>query len=337
MVKAYPEADPPSIFGMNANAEISYQIKESKKALEIVLSLQVVEYTAKKEGEKTPDDIVVDFALKLQSEDFPKPILKEGQTKPEITNFEDPLDVCLVQEVERFNRLLTFISSYVVDLEKAVKGELIMTEELEQSYQAILNNQVPKSWTKLAYPSLRSLAGWYSDFLLRVEFFRKWYLEDKPNTFWLSAFYFPQGFLTSVLQHYSRSTRIAIDKLTFNFEFKHTDVSSVTIRPEKGCIIHGLFMEACRMDPQKNVLMDNPLGQMSAPAPLIYFNPTDSFEARPNEYAMPLYKTSKRAGTLSATGHSTNFILTVYVPTPPKLPPEYWTLNSAAFVCDIDE
>ena len=91
------------------------------------------------------------------------------------------------------------------------------------------------------------------------------------------------------------------------------------------------------MDPQKNVLMDNPLGVMSAPAPLIYFNPTDNLIVKPNEYAMPLYKTSKRAGTLSATGHSTNFILTVYVPTPPKMSSEYWTLNSAAFVCDRDE
>lgn len=322
---------------MNSNAEISYQIKESKKALNIVLGLQVVEHASKKDGEKSPDDIVIEFALKLQADTFPKPILKEGQTRPEITNYEDPLDVCLVQEVERFNNLLAFISLYVVDLEKAVNGELIMTEELEQAYFAILNNQVPKSWTKLAYPSLRNLAGWNSDLLLRVDFFRKWYLEGKPNSYWLSAFYFPQGFLTSVLQHYSRATKIAIDKLTFNFEFKHVDQSVIAVRPEKGCIIHGLFMEACRMDPQRNTLIDNPLGQMSAPAPLIYFNPTDNFIAKPNECAMPLYKTSKRAGTLSATGHSTNFILTVYVPTPPKLPSEYWILNGAAFVCDVDE
>lgn len=336
-MKKYPEADSPAVFGMNANAEISYQIKESKKALGIVLSLQVVEHTAKKEGEKTPDETVIGFALKLQGDEYPKPILKEGQIRPEITNYEDPLDVCLVQEVERFNNLLAYIAAYVVDLEKAVNGELIMTEELEQAYYAILNNQVPKSWSKLAYPSLRNLAGWYSDLLQRVEFFRKWYLEGKPNSYWLSAFYFPQGFLTSVLQHYSRATRIAIDKLTFNFEFKHMDVSVVSTRPEKGCIIHGLFMEACRMDAQRNVLMENALGQMSSPAPLIYFNPTDNFVPKPNEYAMPLYKTSKRAGTLSATGHSTNFILTVYVPTPPKLTSDYWVLNGAAFVCDVDE
>lgn len=301
------------------------------------MSLQGVEHVQKAEGEKTPDDIVIDFALKLQSEDFPKLILKEGQTKPEISKYDDPLDVCLVQEVERFNNLLSYISTYVVDLEKAVKGELIMTEELEQAYFAILNNQVPKSWAKLAYPSLKNLAGWYSDLLVRVEFFRSWYIEGKPNTYWLSSFYFPQGFLTSVLQAYSRETKIAIDKLNFTFEFKHCDTSAIQTRPEKGCIIRGLFMEACRIDPQRNTLIDNPLGQMYSVAPLIYFIPTDNAQQKEKEYAMPLYKTSVRQGTLSATGHSTNFILTVFIPTNNKTPVDYWTLNGAALVCDRED
>lgn len=320
---------------MNTNAEISYQIRESRKAIDIVLGLQAVDNSQKKEGDKSPDDLVIDFCQQLQSESYPKPILKEGQTKPEITNYEDPLDVCLVQEIERFNRLMAFIASYVVDLEKAVKGELIMTEELEQTYNSILNNKVPPSWSKLAYPSLKNLANWYSDFLLRVEFFRKWYLDGKPTSYWLSAFFFPQGFLTSVLQSHSRSTKIAIDRLSFNFDFKNIDPNAITVRPDKGCLIRGLFMEACRFEPSKMVLVDNPLGTMYAVSPVIYFLPTENFVPKHNEYAMPLYKTTKRQGTLSATGHSTNFILTIYAPT--RLPPEYWILNGAAFVCDRNE
>lgn len=322
---------------MNSNAEISYQIKESKKALDIVLSLQVIEHAQEKEGAKSPDEIVIEFALKLQAEDFPKLILKEGQTKPEISNYGDPLEVCLVQEVERFNLLLNFISAYVVDLEKAVNGELIMTEDLEQAYHAILNNKVPKSWEALAYPSLKKLAGWYEDLLARVEFFRKWYLEGKPNTYWLSAFYFPQGFLTSVLQHHSRETKIAIDKLAFNFEFKHCDVSAIQARPEVGCIVRGLYMEACRMDPQRNTLTDNPIGLMYATAPLIHFIPTSNYEQKEKEYAMPLYKTSVRQGSLSATGQSTNFILTVDAAVNNKTPVDYWTLNGACLLCDRDD
>lgn len=327
LIKEYPEQDPSAIFGMNSNAEISYQVKETKKSLDTVLSLQSADTVEKKEGEKTPDEIVMDFCEKLQSEDFPKLILKEKESAPTISDYSDPLQVCLVQEVERFNRLLNYISKYGSELEKAVKGELIMTEELEQGYFAILNNQVPVSWTKLAYQSLKNLASWYADLMNRVSFFRKWYVEGKPTTFWLPAFYFPQGFLTSVLQHNSRTEKIAIDQLGFVFEFKNVDASTITAKPEKGCFIRGLFMEGCRYDGTRNMLGDNPPGQMYSPSPVIFFIPATNPTLKPTDYTMPLYKTSKRAG-----GGAMSFVLAIQVPT--KLPPEYWILNGAAFVCD---
>lgn len=40
-----------------------------------------------------------------------------------------------------------------------------MTEQLEKDLLAISNNQVPKSWGKRAYPSLKPLAAWYEDFI----------------------------------------------------------------------------------------------------------------------------------------------------------------------------
>jgi dynein heavy chain len=34
----------------------------------------------------------------------------------------------------------------------------------------------------------------------RVETLRSWLVNGQPTTFWLSGFFFPQGFMTSVLQ-----------------------------------------------------------------------------------------------------------------------------------------
>lgn len=59
--------------------------------------------------------------------------------------------------------------------------------------------------------------------------------------------------------------------------------------------------------------------------------PVENFEPNPNDYRMPVYKTTSRAGTLSTTGHSTNFIIDVLCPTKKK--PDYWILNGAAFIC----
>ena len=73
---------------------------------------------------------------------------------------------------------------------------------------------------------------------------------------------------------------------------------------------------------------------MYANAPIISFLPKEYALADAETYAMPVYKTSVRAGTLSTTGHSTNFIISVEMPTTKK--PIIWILKGAAFVCQLD-
>lgn len=74
---------------------------------------------------------------------------------------------------------------------------------------------------------------------------------------------------------------------------------------------------------------------MFTKAPVIEFIPTEDYKPEPNEYSMPVYKTTVRAGTLSTTGHSTNFIISIETPTKKK--PEYWILKGAAFACALND
>ena len=56
--------------------------------------------------------------------------------------------------------------------------------------------------------------------------------------------------------------------------------------------------------------------QLLAPMPSIWLKPVITAEYNPTfVYNCPLYKTSIRAGTLSTTGHSTNFVVALPVPT----------------------
>lgn len=64
--------------------------------------------------------------------------------------------------------------------------------------------------------------------------------------------------------------------------------------------------------------------------PLIQFIPVQELKNIDKCYACPLYKTSARAGTLSTTGQSTNFVATLYIPS--DKPTDYWVSKGAAIL-----
>lgn len=53
------------------------------------------------------------------------------------------LSTYLLQEMTWFNKLVEKMIFTLSDLRKAIKGEVVMSDELDRMYQSILNNKVP--------------------------------------------------------------------------------------------------------------------------------------------------------------------------------------------------
>ena len=90
------------------------------------------------------------------------------------------------------------------------------------------------------------------------------------------------------------------------------------------------FKEKCVMDSDPKV----PLVEF----PVIWLEPIEleGENLSPSEnFECPLYKTSARKGELSTTGHSTNFVLMLNLPS--KVHQDYWIRRGTALLCMTDD
>ncbi|KAF5272727.1 hypothetical protein FQA39_LY07754 [Lamprigera yunnana] len=351
-----PSTEEPEIFGMHSNANLAYQIKETTSILKTIMECQP-NISIGGEG-KSSDEIIFELANTVISSIIKKIVTDNAHDKLFERDNKDripSLTTVLMQEVDRFNKLLVLIHSSTNNLKKAIKGLIVMSEELEEVFKAFLNNQIPPMWSSKSYPSLKSLGSWLHDLELRLDFIYDWLENYHPPSYWLSGFYFTQGFLTGTLQTHARKYDLPIDQLKFDFELQSYFINQSAVKalhdadaqeivhspfkgvhpPVDGVLIHGLFMDAGHFDHKKMKLVDPNPGEINPPLPVIHFLPVTNMPQNDTRYVCPLYKTSVRAGVLSTTGHSTNFVIALLLPT--NEPQSYWILKGTASLAQVTD
>lgn len=176
----------------------------------------------------------------------------------------DSLATVLSQELIKFNRLLHTMQDSLTDLRRAIGGQIVMSSELDNMYIAFTNSQVPPIWQAVSFASLKGLGSWVKDLVFRVDFFREWLRHGPPAVFALSAFFFPQGFMTGTLQNFARKYQTAIDKLAFEFTVLDHPMAPDEIEkgPEDGVYVYGMWLEGAKWDTQAHQLGQAKPGEM---------------------------------------------------------------------------
>eukprot|EP00929_Paragymnodinium_shiwhaense_P104537 TRINITY_DN6904_c0_g1_i1.p1 TRINITY_DN6904_c0_g1~~TRINITY_DN6904_c0_g1_i1.p1 ORF type:complete len:2672 (+),score=812.80 TRINITY_DN6904_c0_g1_i1:23-8017(+) len=328
-VRSQPLITPPGVFGFHENASLTKEMGETYKMMNELL-LTAAEGGGG--GGMTPDEVVGeisnDVLVRLR-----KPWDIEEVQKKYPTMYEESMNTVLSQEITRFNKLIAVIRSSLADIQKAIAGLLLMSADLEACYNDIFNGKTPAMWIKASYPSLKPLGGYINDLVERLKFFQVWVDQGTPVNFWFSGIYFQQAFTTGASQNFARRYQIPIDTLTFDFFYPKDQEPKE--KPEDGVYCYGVYFEACTWDWDAWEICESKPKVLYGSVPNLHLIPCKKVDAREfQSYLCPCYKVSTRKGILSTTGHSTNFVMSIKVPS--SMDEAHWIMRGTAMLTSLD-
>lgn len=231
-----PPTDAPPIFGLHSNADLTFRLNESTEMINTLLDTQPKESSGggglsredivkeKIEKELLPtlpaDFIAADVAERLKVLKGPKGLGEPGK------NDLVPLNIFLGQEIQRFQMVLSIVRRTMVDMMDAIDGTIIMTTEIVDAINAVFDFRVPAKWqydptgAEISWMT-PSLAGWLKGLLDRHYQLNSWVSKERPPSFWLTGFFNPQGFLTSMKQEVTRQRKAqnwSLDEVEYTTE-----------------------------------------------------------------------------------------------------------------------
>ncbi|KAM6995333.1 dynein axonemal heavy chain 11 [Tautogolabrus adspersus] len=313
----------PTLYGLHPNAELECLTVSSENLLRSLLELQPQESSrgegATQSTEERVKSVIEDICEKLPEEyDMAEIITKTTERSPYI-------QVCF-QECERMNLLLAEIRKSLHELDLGLRGELTISSSMETLQSALFSDSVPDSWARLAYPSTKTLALWFSDLLCSCRELDSW-TQDLvlPAVVWLSGLFNPQSFLTAVLQSIARKNQWPLDKMTLTVDVTKKTKDDFGHPPREGALIHGLYMEGARWDTQSGHICEGLLRDLTPAMPVLYVRavPAEEQELK-NTYECPVYRTKQRGPT---------YVWTLHLRT--KQPPAKWIVAGVALLLSV--
>uniref|UniRef100_A0A7N8Y1V4 Dynein, axonemal, heavy chain 5 n=1 Tax=Mastacembelus armatus TaxID=205130 RepID=A0A7N8Y1V4_9TELE len=321
-IQGLPAYDTPEVFGLHPNADITYQCKVAKDVLDTILSIQPKDSSSG--GVETREAVVSrladDMLKKLPPDYGPFEVKRLQKMGP----FQ-PMNIFLRQEIDRMQRIIVLVRNTLTDLRLAIDGTIIMSENLRDALDCMYDARIPAHWKKASWAS-STLGFWFTELLERNRQFQAWIFEGRPNCFWMTGFFNPQGFLTAMRQEITRANKgWALDRMVLCNEVTKWIKDDITQPPTEGVYVYGLYLEGAGWDRRSCKLIDSKPKVLFEMMPVIRMYAENNGVKDSRLYSCPIYKKPGRTDM--------NYIAAVDLKT--SFPPEYWILRGVALLCDV--
>ena len=332
-VNQLPIIPKPEVFGLHDNADITKDLNATNQMISTLITTVGGQGGGGSGGQESIVEAMASDILKRLPPEFD--IEKVQKRFPVL--YEQSLNQVLAQEMLRYNRLTEIVRASLQNVIKAIKGTIVMSGELEKVYNSLAIGKVPSMWMGKSFPSMKPAAAYVEDLFARLHMLQSWYEKGSaPSAFWLPGFYFTPSFCTAVLQNYAREHKLAIDTISFDFEMLELDSGIYTEgnSPSEGVYVYGMYFEGCGWSTEKKMLAESRPRVLFEPSPVIWFKPVlnDKLVLRPS-YSCPCYRTADRRGVLATTGHSTNFLMFIRMPT--DKPQHHWVMRGVCMLLSL--
>ncbi|XP_006149290.1 dynein heavy chain 10, axonemal [Tupaia chinensis] len=295
-IEALPLANTPEVFGLHSNAEIGYYTQAARDMWSHLLELQP--QTGESSSGISRDDYIGQVAKDIENK-MPK-VFELDQVRKHLGIGISPTSVVLLQELERFNKLVVRMSRSLAELQRALAGEVGMSSELDDVARSLFIGNIPDIWRKLAPDTLKSLGNWMVHFQRRFSWKPPSVTESEPSVVWLSGLHIPESYLTALVQATCRRNGWPLDRSTlFTQVTKFQDAEEVNERAGQGCFVSGLYLEGADWDVDRGCLVKSKPKVLVVDLPILKIIPIEAHRLKlQNTFRTPVYTTSMRRNAM---------------------------------------
>ncbi|PKU48851.1 dynein heavy chain axonemal-like [Limosa lapponica baueri] len=321
------------VFGLHPNADITYQTNLANETLSTIVSIQPKDSSTG--GGETREAVVQRLADEMLEKLPPDYNPHEVKAQLQKMGAVQPINIFLRQEIDRMQHVISRVRTTLTDLKLAIDGTIIMSEELRDALDNMYDARIPKLWFRISWES-STLGFWFTELLERNQQFSSWLQDGRPNQFWMTGFFNPQGFLTAMRQETTRMNLAkgwALDSVVLHNEVTKMMKEDVTGPPPAdigGVYIYGLFLEGAGWDRRNSRLVESAPKVLFTSLPVVHVYAVsttalhDPKKQQGSVYSCPVYKKPRRTDL--------TYIFSLYLKTVQN--PDHWTLRGVALLCN---